>query len=371
MSARTAQSESARARILFACSSLAVGGVERQWSLLIPRLASGFSTSLITLVDEGPFFEQLRAEGISADCMRMRRRTDVAAWRRALGHARFRPDLVVTQSINADVVGEAIAWRAGARHISTEHAGPGTPSRRHQNLLRRFLAPRLAATVAVSHAQIPQLVRLGYRRERIRVIPNGVPVPTPVRSPETVRESLGVPTDAFLAVLVATLRPEKRADLFVAAVKNAHAADPRIRGIVVGGGPQLGGVVEASGDGGVVRVLGHRADAADMLMAADVACLSSDAEALPMVLLEAMALGKPVVATNVGGVPETVEPDSTGLLVPARDCDAFSAALVKLASDPALARRMGERGRERQQKQFGVDRMVDDYARLFDALLTR
>jgi glycosyltransferase involved in cell wall biosynthesis len=358
-------------KLLFVCSALIVGGAERQWSLLIPRLRPRFDVSLLTLVGEGPFFEQLRAAGVPVDCAHMRRRTDPGGWRRALRHADSEPDLVVTQSINADIVGSAIAARAHSAHVSTAHfnVGPGAPRSRYRDLMARVLAPRLDAVIAVSEAQLPRLQRLGYRRPAIRIIPNGVEVPAVAHPAREVREALGIDPSEFLALLVATLRPEKRADLFVAAVRRAHVADRRVRGAVAGGGPELESVRALAGNDGVVQVLGTRADVPDLMQAADVVCLASDAEGVPMAVLEAMALGKPTVATRVGGVPEAVNDEKTGLLVPTNDEPAFASALLRLATEPEFRARLGETGRLRHRELFGVDRMMEEYAQVFEAVL--
>jgi glycosyltransferase involved in cell wall biosynthesis len=86
----------------------------------------------------------------------------------------------------------------------------------------------------------------------------------------------------------------------------SHRADPRVRGLILGGGPEADRLRELAGDDHVVQVLGERRDVPDMLSASDVSCLSSAAEGVPVSLLEAMALGKPVVASDVGGVAEAV-----------------------------------------------------------------
>jgi glycosyltransferase involved in cell wall biosynthesis len=105
--------------------------------------------------------------------------------------------------------------------------------------------------------------------------------------------------------------------------------------------------------------------------AADVSCLTSETEALPMVLLEAMALGKPVVAIDVGGVRNAVEDGETGLLV-RRDHPAdFADSLLRLADDRGFAAHLGARSRERQITRFSSERMVDDYARLFESVAAR
>jgi glycosyltransferase involved in cell wall biosynthesis len=225
------------------------------------------------------------------------------------------------------------------------------------------------AVIAVSEAQLPLLRRLGYRSDAIRIVPNGVEVTVVTRPPREVREALGIGPSELLALLVATLRPEKRGELFAAAVRRAHAADPRVRGVIAGGGSEFERVRAFAGDDGVVQVLGPRDDVPDLMGAADVVCLVSDAEGVPMVLLEAMAVGRPVVATRVGGVSEAVEPEETGLLVPPKDEAALAAALLRLAANPGLRRRLGENGRQRHRECFGIDRMVEEYAQVFEDVL--
>jgi glycosyltransferase involved in cell wall biosynthesis len=255
--------------------------------------------------------------------------------------------------------------------VTTEHAGPGPGAARaaHREGLSRLIGPRADRTIVVSRSQIPRLLKLGYREERIRVIHNGVPESTVTEASSSPRSRLGFSADHYLAVLVATLRPEKSVDVFVRAIQRAHRVEPRVIGLVVGAGPEFERLKTLAGDDGVVRMLGKRLDVPDILDAADVVCLSSAAEGGPMVLLEAMAAGKPIIATNVGGIPEAVENEKTAVLVPVGDSVAFAAALLRLASDPALASRLGRAGRERHRSLFSVERMVAEYAQVFDEML--
>ena len=108
----------------------------------------------------------------------------------------------------------------------------------------------------------------------------------------------------------------------------------------------------------------------NLFAAADVVCLSSDAEGVPMVLVEAMAAGKPVVATDVGGVSDAVEAGSTGLLVPRDDQPAFARALLELARAPELAKELGDSARARHRERFGVERMVNRYSDVFEHVLS-
>jgi glycosyltransferase involved in cell wall biosynthesis len=285
--------------------------------------------------------------------------------------AEIQPDLVVTHSINAHVVGHLIARRARAAHVTNEHfnVGPGRPKRLHRELLSRLVGPRVDGAIAIANIQVPRLVELGYRPQRIRIIYNGVSHPVPVQPRSHVRKQLGVREDEILALLVATLRPEKEAHVFLEAVREAHRADARIRGLIVGAGPDLHRLKNLAGSDGIVQVLGERLDVPDLVNAADVSCLSSAAEGIPMSLLEAMALGKPVVATNVGGITEAVIPEETGVLVPVGDHPAFASALLRLASNAEFAHRLGEAGRERHRALFSLQRMIADYERAFEEIL--
>jgi glycosyltransferase involved in cell wall biosynthesis len=353
------------------CSGLDVGGAERQWSLLVPALRSRFGVAVLTLVSEGPFFDELARAGIPVACAHMSHRGDLRGVRRALRGVGGPPALVVSMSINAHVVAHVIARRQGVPHVANEHAGPEVPIRRHRRALTRLVAPRVDGVIAVSEIQAPSLVAQGYRRERIRVIHNGVPIAAAGSSRADVRRELGLAEDDFVAALVATLRPEKRVDVFVRAVREAHERNPRVRGLVVGGGPELESLRTLAANDSSVRLLGERRDVGAIFAAADVACLSSAAEGVPMALLEAMAVGKPIVATRVGGIPEAVIDGTTGLLVPPGDPHAFAAALLELAEDGARVTRFGEAARVRQRNEFGFERMVDAYARAFDEMLAR
>jgi glycosyltransferase involved in cell wall biosynthesis len=223
----------------------------------------------------------------------------------------------------------------------------------------------------VSFGQLTDLESVGYPRERLMVIHNGVEPVAATAPRDDVREALGLGY-AFVALLVATLRPQKRAPHFVEAVLQAHELDQRIRGIIVGGGPDYEAVrALAGGTRGIVRMLGERNDVADLMVAADVVCLTSWTEGLPMVLLEAMSLGKAIVGTDVPGVRDAVVEGETGVLVPATDPRAFGEALARCARDSESVEAMGRAGRERFDHAFTADRMVEQYAALLRAVVDR
>lgn len=358
-------------RVLCLCSRLGVGGAERQLSLLLPELrARGYDPYVVALREQGIYFEALERQGVATRFVGIRSRTDVAGIARAYQLWRLRPEIVFTSSVDAQVIGHLVAARAGVPHVTVEHGGAGLPRALHRRLLVRMVAPWVDHVVAVSATQLDELRKLGFRVERSTVIPNGIPEPSPSRPRAALRAALGIAEDDLLALLVARLRPEKRAHLFVEAVCRAHAHEPRLRGVVVGDGPQFDRVrsLAAAAPDGVVRVLGERTDAHDLIAAADVVCLTSAFEGLPITVLEAMALSRPLLATRVGGIPDAITDGRTGKLVPAGDTDAFAEALVELARAPAIRRSMGVAARSVYQNRYTLEATANAYAELLAAV---
>ncbi|HEY7453311.1 MAG TPA: glycosyltransferase family 4 protein [Thermoleophilaceae bacterium] len=381
-------------RLLFVAPDMRTGGAERHWATLIGALAErGFEVKLLTLAARGPFFEELVERGVAAQCLDLRRRTDPRGLRRALSvAASFGPEAVVSRGVSGQLIGEAIARRSRAVHVYNEHTpltptGRLLPPRPHQRALTRLVARAIDEVVAVTQRQVPPLEALGYPQGRIAVVPNGVfarDVEGVVPSEELdgdgsggafkggsgAREGGGSAERAFTVVCVSGLRPEKRVDLFVESVGAARRENAAIRGFVAGEGPErqrLEGMAAAAG----VKLLGARRDVLALVAAAGAVCLPSEAEALPMSILEAMALARPVVATDVGGTRDQVLDGETGYLVPAGDAAAVTRALLRLAADPARAGAMGEAGRRRQREHFTGERMVDGYAHAFEEAIGR
>ena len=360
-------------RLLFVCPDMDWGGAQRHWATLIAGLAErGAEPKLLVLSNEGAFFDDVARRGIPAISFGIDRRADPRRLRRAVATgAEFAPDAVVTYGVNAQLVGEAIARRAHAVHVYNEHTpltpdGELLPKRPHQRLLTRLVARATDEVIAVTERQVPPLERAGYPRGRIEVVHNGVFA----RDVEGVEPSAELAGAGFSVLCVSAMRPEKRVDLFVEAAGAARREEPGIRACVAGEGRErqrLEGPARAGG----VELLGARRDVLELIAAAGAVCLPSEAEAMPMSLLEAMALGRPVVAADVGGNAELVADGETGFLVPPGDLRALTGAILELARDPARAEAMGTAARARQRERFTGERMVDGYLRALERAVER
>jgi glycosyltransferase involved in cell wall biosynthesis len=182
------------------------------------------------------------------------------------------------------------------------------------------------------------------------------------------RESLGLQPDQVAVTLTATLRPEKRVTDFVEAVRRARRANPKVVGLVAGGGDELPLLRQQVRDEPGFRVLGHRDDVPAVLAASDVCVLSSSVEALPVAVLEAMACGLPVVATAVGDMDRLVETGTNGWLVGAGDVEGLGERIAELAADIDLRAAFGRESLRRWEENWQADLMVHRYEALFESV---
>jgi len=233
-------------------------------------------------------------------------------------------------------------------------------------MLGRLTARLADAVVAPSHTTAAEL-RRDYGAERVEVIANGVP-PAPAPLPHR-RELPPV------ILYSGRLRTRKAVAVLLAAMPRVLAAFPACRLVIVGDGEQgtrVAAAVRARGLTAHVDMAGvlPRAAAMARLAEADVFCLPSIYEGLPLAILEAMAAGLPVVATAVSGNPEAVEDGTTGLLVRPESAAALADALIALLGDPERRRAMGEAGRARIAERFSIDRIAAEHLALLHRLAT-
>jgi glycosyltransferase involved in cell wall biosynthesis len=350
-------------RALFIRPNLAAGGAERQLSILLPGLRDrGIDARLIALDRSGPFEAPLRLSGVPLEVLNMRHQADLGRLLRSRLLRGFAPDVIVSQGVSGLYVGQVLASLRRAVHIYLDHRQVGLRLTRRREAMVRLSARRLDWVIAVSAEQAGSWLQRRFPAERIQVIGNGVEAPRVSASKAQLRQELGFPAGAVVALLVARLRPEKRIGDFVRAVVAAREAAPGLIGLVAGDGPERAAVESAIDGEHGVRLLGHRDDVDRLLKAADIFVLTSEHEAVPMAVLEAMAAGLPVLATSVGDVPSVVAHGESGFLVSPYDVGAMAARLTELAADRELRLALGAAGARRQRDGWSSEAMIDGYA---------
>ena len=230
--------------------------------------------------------------------------------------------------------------------------------------------------VSIAEAVSRSLERI-YGLRNVPLIPNGIPVDqyaTPTVSPAEWRRANGFAADAVLFASVGRLSHQKNPCLLIKAFAQGPAADSRTQLLVVGEGPLYGRLqeqVNSLGLRGRVRFLGSRSDIPNILAASDVFVLSSDWEGNPLAIMEAMAAGKSVIATRVGGVPELVTHGKTGILVTPGSVSEFASAMQLLLCDPGQRAQLGRAAALHARDHFDVHMMANAYEKLYEALLEK
>jgi len=260
---------------------------------------------------------------------------------------------------------------SGVRLVYTEHGrysdSPPSRKRRLANLLLSRVPGRF---FAVSNELRAHMLAEGFESDRLEVIYNGID-PGRASTPAdraAARQILGLPPEALVVGTVARLDPVKDLTTLVEAFATLSRVQAEAVLVVIGDGPELELLESAARQAAIesrISFTGARNDARRLLPAFDLYVNTSVTEGVSVTILEAMAAGLPVVATRVGGTPEVVVAEETGLLVPARKPELLAESLQRLAADPDLGRRLGEAGRERVSRRFTLEEMVGRYLRVY------
>jgi glycosyltransferase involved in cell wall biosynthesis len=362
-------------RILHVVLSLHPGGTERLVVELATRLHAGMPTAVCCLDELGEWAARLGEHGVAVSSLGRR-----PGFRPGLGAAvadaarRHRATVVHAHHYSPFVYAAlARVWAPGLRLVFTEHGrlSDAPPSGRRR-FVNRVLSRAPHRVFAVSEDLKQHLIAEGFAAGAVGVIYNGVDLgrpPTPTDR-ERMRAMLGIAGDTLLIGTVARLDPVKDIGTLIDAA-GYLLPERRVRLVIVGDGPEMGRLKQAARARGVsaeTTFLGHQDNVRDWLAGFDLFVNSSTSEGLSLTILEAMAMGLPVVATRVGGTPEVVS-EGCGRLVAPRDAAGLADAIRALASDASLRRTMGEASRRRVEERFTLERMLRQYAGIYRRLV--
>lgn len=393
-------------RVLFFDHTAAQSGAEIAMLNLVRHLDSSKVTPIVVFGAAGPVAEQMRAcaethvlplpvevatakkESLGvASFLRLRAVLGGAAyiWQLAKFIRRNKVDLVHTNSLKADLIG-GIAGRLARCpviwHVRDRIDGdylPASVARVFRLLCRwipYFVIANSAATLRSVYPDAPPRSSLPPsvdRRGQSIVVHDGTPWPFPGVSSS--------PRDGLVRIgLIGRISPWKGQNIFVQAAALVHQSFPSARFFIVGGAMfgeaeyerEVRSLTESLGISSVVTFTGFRSDVQNAIADMDLIVHASiTGEPFGQVIIEGMAAGKPVVATNGGGVPEIVEDGKTGILVPMGDVQAMASGISRLVSDPALAAEMGARGHERVRNHFTIELKARRVEAVYMAMFSR
>jgi len=349
-----------------------MGGMER----VLVKVLNGLNneSTVSAVCDLEPEHEALPCPGLNSEVPvhvigRKRGNDPGLVWRMVQLLRRERPDIVHSHTWGTLCEGYAATRLAG--EASFVHGEHGTMELRARNILvQRWVWSRADALLSVSSQLADRMAeQVGISRERVQVIRNGVDLQKFGSIPSVeARRDLGLDNGQFVIGTVGRLVAVKGHETLLAALAEVRRERTNALALIAGEGPLRGDLAaraDALGVASAVRFMGERNDVARVLAALDVFVLTSHSEGLPNTVLEAMAAGLPVVATNVGGVAELVDHDRTGLLVPRSEPLVLARAIRALSVDHERRVRFGDAGRTKAASEFGLARMLAEYERLY------
>lgn len=363
--------------IIHVLASFEVGGAERvALSLVRSQLKAGAKVTVVALSEENPILrEQFDSTGVKTKIiLRSMRGVDFLLARKLkrffLSEA---ASVIHAHNPLANIYATMAARQAKLPIVYTKHGD--AIAQGFRMWLRKKCASKNNAIVAVSEATADTAMQIGENNgQRPFVIENGVDCEVFQPNPDVrsrVRRELGFTDDHFVFGSVARLQPVKRHDIQLDAVE--PLLDDRVRMVVVGDGPlgpELNQRVAESEKSGFISMLGNRTDVDELLTAFDVFVLSSEREGLPLVILESMASGTPVIATAVGGIPKVVEHNSNGFLVPEVNPESFRSGLSEvLQLSPQRLASVAQSARNHIVEGYSTRAMAAAYERVYRDIL--
>jgi glycosyltransferase involved in cell wall biosynthesis len=370
---------SAPLRIVHVAGSADWGGGERYLELMARHLDRAQFTLEVIVPAAGALGRRLSELGVASHVVDLGALVSVGAIVRLAGALRrLRPDLVQSHGARSNVYTRLAARLAGIGPVvSTVHNALGDYPVSAARLGVYRAMDRLTLPLTTRVLCVARALAVDYPGRAV-VVSNGIDPddfdPAAVGPAARALRHTLAPDGGPLIGFVGRLTPQKAPLAFVALLAGLRRERPGVRGVIVGDGPlrpEVERAVSAHGLGDGCRLLGARGDVAALMAALDVFVLTSVSEGLPLVVLEAMAMERPVVATAVNGVPEIVDDGVTGRLVEPGDAEALSRAVLDTLASGERAQAMGKAGRRRVEACFTASRMVADTAALYrDLTLT-
>ncbi len=362
-------------RLVHVIPTLDQGGAEKQLCLLCSHLdRQQVETHVVVLTHTGPREQALREAGIPVHFINKRSKFDPLAYGRLKAKLReLRPDIVHTWLFAANCYGRAAAKAVGVPVIIAGERSVDPWKRSWQIFIDKWLMKHTTAVITNTAAVTDFYASRGLVTDRFVVIPNAVePYTGPAISRDEAFRRLGIPPRDKLVLAIGRLWPQKGYMDLVWAGELMAVAHGSAWLVIVGDGPQRERLQQFRDDSRAensVRFAGERTDARELLSATDVLWNGSHYEGQSNTILEAMAQGVPVIASDIPGNRDLVAHEQTGYLYPLGDVAVLSRLTVRLLNDESLRSTMGQAAQSRARDEFSIARMVQRHHETYQQLL--
>jgi glycosyltransferase involved in cell wall biosynthesis len=370
--------------IIWMIDSLGPGGAEQLMPTILKNLQqAGFNIRVCALqIRAGnPIASELQRLGLPVDLIPIRNLRQPLNFIHILRYLRLhRPQLLHTQLEFADILGTLAAKILGIPSVSTVHTLDVFPEKKSawgRMKLRWFLLGRFCdRVIAVSEKTRRHYLQAGgLPHDKVITLYNGVDISRFNKMDETqtvkLRKELQLPLSSQIIMTVAVLREPKGIQFMIRALPAILEQCPDVHYLIVGDGVHraaLSDLVAGLAIKDHVTFAGHRTDIPDLLACCDIFVLPTLKDALPTVLIEALAAGKPIIASNVGGVPEIIEDEVNGLLVAPGEPSKLVEACLRLLKDNELSRQIILAGSETLRQRFNIDTQIEQLSRMYEEL---
>lgn len=362
-------------KLLLLIPTLDRSGAEKQLTLLASGLpADEFDVRVIALTRGGPYAEVLREQEIPLDVLGKRFKFDPVTFYRLKRTIKdWQPDILHTWLFAANTYGRLVAGGKNAPKVIVSERCVDSWKARWQLWFDQKLIPRTDLLVGNSRSVIDFYRGLGVPEERLRVVHNGIDVPEPVTPDrQQLLQELNLPGDARVVGYVGRLAKQKRIKDLLWCVELLSSLEEKIHLVIIGDGPERDNLQQFAHDtknDDRIHFLGHHPNPARFFPVMEVFWLASDFEGLSNSMMEAMAAGIPIVASDIPANRELVLPDKTGYLVPVGDSVAFAKQTDIFLKDSEKRARFGAAGKERIRREFSIAAMTEAYAGLYREVL--
>ena len=365
-------------KVMHIGGSLRYGGAEKSLVGLVNNLDKKcFNVAVCYLFGYGPLEEELDTNGVEVIKLHLTKANLLLSLYHLFRIMRiYQPDIVHTHLFSPGVLGRVVAKLAGVPVIIAHECGLTLWKKKWHIMYERWAIRFTDLRIAVSEAvRQNRITREKTASEKIVTIPNGVDTACFASSrweKGNSRAELGLSRDSFCIGTVARLTKAKGLKYLLLAMKRVNESIPDVTLLIVGDGPLREELEEYSRELGIddaVIFTGYRNDVPRMLAAMDVFVLASVWEGMPVSLLEAMAMQKPVVATRVGGIPEVIQDRVDGILIPPTDANELAKAIINIFKDREFSDNLALNARKRIVEHFSIESKAKRIGSLYQELI--